>query len=196
MVAIQDPKYMSPQEYLDWEELQPIKYEYINGEVFAMMAGGTIPHNAIAVNLTTALRNHTKGGPCRVYMADAKVGISEKGPFHYPDVMVTCDRGDKKARKVIYHPCLIAEVLSPSTERYDRGQKFQQYRRISSLREYLLISAEQMTVECFRLNEQGIWELHSYADGEELHLTSLDFRCPIELLYEDVVLEEEDQEQE
>lgn len=195
MVAIQDPRYMSPQEYLDWEELQPIKYEYINGEVFAM-AGGTIPHNAIAVNLTTALRNHTKGGPCRVYMADAKVGISEKGPFHYPDVMVTCDQRDKKARKVIYHPCLIAEVLSPSTERYDRGQKFQQYRRISSLREYLLISAEQMTVECFRLNDRGIWELHSYADGEELHLTSLDFRCPIELLYEDVVLDEEDREQE
>ena len=195
MVAIQDPKYMSPQEYLDWEERQPIKYEYINGEVFAM-TGGTIPHNAIAVNLTTALRNHTKGGPCRVYMADAKVGISDKGPFHYPDVMVTCDQRDKKARKVICHPCLIAEVLSPSTERYDRGQKFQQYRRISSLREYLLISAEQMTVECFRLNEQGIWELHSYADGEELHLTSLDFRCPIELLYEDVVLDEEDQEKE
>lgn len=195
MVAIQDPRYMSPQEYLEWEELQPIKYEYINGEAFAM-TGGTIPHGIIAANLFYQLKTHLRGSSCRPFVFDVKLGVSDKGPFHYPDVMVTCDQGDKKARKVIYHPCLIAEVLSPSTERYDRGQKFQQYRRISSLREYLLISAEQMTVECFRLNDRGIWELHSYADGEELHLTSLDFRCPIELLYEDVVLDEENPEQE
>ncbi|MCL1463359.1 Uma2 family endonuclease [Argonema galeatum] len=188
MVASPEPKYMSPQEYLDWEEQQPIKYEYINGEVFAM-TGGTLPHNAIAVNLTTAFKNYLRGGSCRVYMADAKVGVAEDGPFHYPDVVVTCDEVDRNARKVIYHPCLIAEVLSPSTESFDRGKKFQQYRRISTLREYVLINAEQITVECFRLNDRGVWELYTYTEGEEIHLTSVDFRCAIELFYEDVVFD-------
>ncbi|MCL1474480.1 Uma2 family endonuclease [Argonema antarcticum] len=189
MVANLDPKYMTPQEYLDWEEQQPIKYEYINGEVFAM-TGGTIPHSAIAINLATSLKNHLRGGSCRVYGADAKVGISENGPFHYPDVAVTCDERDRQAIKAIYHPCLIVEVLSPSTESFDRGKKFQQYRRISNLREYVLISADQIMVECFRLNERGLWELSTYVEGEEIYLSSVDFRCAIELLYEDVVFED------
>ena len=193
MVAIPEPKYMSPQEYLEWEEKQPIKYEYINGEVFAM-TGGTIPHNAIAVNLTTGLKNHLRGGSCRVYSADAKVGVSENGPYHYPDVMVTCDERDRRAIEAIYHPCLIVEVLSPSTESFDRGKKFKHYRRISTLREYVLIDAEQMNVEIFRLNDRGIWELYTYAEGEEIYLSSVDFRCAIALLYEDVVLEYDEQE--
>ncbi|HEY9848822.1 MAG TPA: Uma2 family endonuclease [Leptolyngbyaceae cyanobacterium] len=193
MVATPEPKYMSPQEYLEWEEQQPIKYEYINGEVFAM-TGGTLPHNSIALNLASNLKSHVRGKGCKVFMADAKVGVSEKGPFHYPDVMVTCDERDRNAKKVIYNPCLIVEVLSPSTESFDRGKKFQQYRQISTLREYILISADQMTVECFRLNDRGIWELHTYMEGEEVYLSSVDFRCAIELLYEDVILESEESE--
>jgi Uma2 family endonuclease len=127
-------------------------------------------------------------------MADAKLGVSENGPFHYPDVMVTCDERDRNAKKLIYHPSIIVEVLSPSTESFDRGKKFQQYRRISTLREYVLISAEQITVEVFRLNDRGIWELYTYMGGEEIYLSSVDFRCAIELLYEDVVLDTEEQE--
>ncbi|MCL1473002.1 Uma2 family endonuclease [Argonema antarcticum] len=201
MVVTPESKYMSSQEYLDWEEQQPIKYEYINGEVFAM-TGGTLPHNSIALNLASALKSHVRGNGCKVFMADAKLGVSEKGPFHYPDVTVTCDERDKNARKVIYHPCLIVEVLSPSTESFDsptetlleRGKKFQQYRRISTLREYVLISAEQINVEVFRLNDRGIWELYTYMEGEEVYLSSVDFRCALELLYEDVVLESDEEE--
>ena len=81
---------MTPQEYLEWEEQQPLKYEYVNGEAFAM-TGGTIPHTAIALNLASALKNHLRDKGCKVLMADAKVMISENGPFHYPDVVVTCD---------------------------------------------------------------------------------------------------------
>lgn len=81
MVASPERKYLTPQEYLEWEERQDIKYEYVNGEVFTMTEG-TIPHNAIAVNLTTILKNHLRGGSCRVFMADAKLGVSEVGPFH------------------------------------------------------------------------------------------------------------------
>lgn len=193
MVATPQPKYMTPQEYLDWEEQQPIKYEYINGEVYAM-TGGTLAHNSIALNLASNLKTHVRGKGCKVFMADAKLGVSENGPFHYPDVMVTCDERDRNAKKVIYHPSIIVEVLSPSTESFDRGKKFQQYRRISTLREYVLISAEQLTVEVFRLNDRGIWELYTYTEGEEIYLNSVDFRCAIELLYEDVVLETEEEQ--
>lgn len=188
MVAIPNYQCMTPQEYLDWEEQQPLKYEYINGEVFAMM-GGTIPHNDVALNLASALKNHVRGKGCKVQIADAKLGVSENGPYHYPDVMVSCDERDKSATKVIYHPCLIVEVLSPSTEGIDRGKKFQNYRQISTLKEYILISAEQIMVECFRLNDKGLWELQTYNQGDEIDLISVNFKCPIELLYEDVILE-------
>jgi Uma2 family endonuclease len=200
MIAQPKFQFMTPQEYLEWEEQQPIKYEYINGEVFAM-TGGILPHNSIAVNLTSALKNHLRGKGCKVFMADAKVGVSQNGPFHYPDVMVSCDPQDQKARKVIYHPCLIVEVLSPGTEGFDRGKKFRHYRQIESLKEYVLIEADRMNVECYRINEKGKWELTAYSleethtDEIEVELTSVDFRCPISLLYEDVVFPEDNPEE-
>ncbi|MEW6492281.1 MAG: Uma2 family endonuclease [Cyanobacteriota bacterium] len=193
MIATPQPRPMTPQEYLEWEEQQLIKYEYVNGEVFAM-TGGTLPHNSIALNLASALKAHLRGKGCKVFMADAKLGVSENGPYQYPDVIVTCDPRDQTARKVIYYPCLVAEVLSPGTEGYDRGDKFKHYRRIKTLKEYVLIDAEKMNVECYRLNERGKWELTPYSidevtsDGAELevHLSSIDLRCPISQLYEDV----------
>ena len=189
MVAVPQPdNKMTPQEYLDWEEKQPIKYEYMNGRVFAM-TGGTLPHNEIALNLAMALKNHLRGKGCRVLMADSKLGVSEKGPFHYPDVMVSCDDRDRRATKVIYHPCLLVEVLSPGTEAFDRSKKFQNYRRISTLKEYVLINAQEMTLERFQLNDNGVWEFYNYGEGDEVILTSVDLSFPIEMLYEDVFLE-------
>jgi Uma2 family endonuclease len=185
MVANFEKSYMSPLEYLEWEEQQDIKHEYINGEVFAM-TGGTIPHNDIAFNLASGLKNHLKGSNCRVNIADAKVGVSEIGPFIYPDVVVSCHPQDKQAIKFIQFPCLIVEVLSPSTEAYDRGGKFQQYRRIESLQEYVLISADKIGLDCFRLNDRGLWELHPFAEGDDVHLVSVDFTFPLSLVYEDV----------
>jgi Uma2 family endonuclease len=192
---------MSPQEYLKWEEQQPIKYEYVNGEVLAM-TGGTLPHNSVALNLASALKNHLRGKGCKVFMADAKLGISDKGPYHYPDVMVTCDQRDLTSRKIVQFPCLIVEVLSPGTEAFDRGDKFKHYRRIKTLKEYVLIDAENVCVECYRINENGKWELTSYLTDDaidetvklinpevneiEVSLTSVNFIFPISLLYEDV----------
>ncbi|MEZ2231224.1 Uma2 family endonuclease [Microcoleus sp.] len=201
MIFQLQPQFMTPQEYLEWEEQQPIKYEYMNGEVFAM-TGGILPHNSIAINITSALKNHLRGKGCKVFMADAKVGVSQNGPFHYPDVMVSCDPQDQRARKVIYHPCLIVEVLSPGTEAFDRGQKFRNYRQIESLTEYVLIEADRLNVECYRINEKGKWELTAYsldattidATEVEVDFPSVDFRCPISLLYEDVVFPEENTE--
>lgn len=187
MIASLDREYMTPQEYLEWGERQDIKYEYVNGEVFAM-TGGTIPHNVVAVNLATALKNYLRGTGYKVLIADAKVGVSENGSFHYPDVMVSCDERDRQAIKYIQYPCLIVEVLSPDTEAYDRGGKFTYYRRIQTLREYVLIDAEKIGVECFRFNDRGIWELHPYEAGDEVHLTSVNFHFPLSLVYEDVQL--------
>ena len=186
MIASPDSKYMTPQEYLEWEEYQDIKYEYINGEVFAM-TGVTIPHTSIALNLASAVKSHLRGGSCRPFMADAKVGVTENGPFHYPDVVVSCDERDRQAIKFIQYPCLIVEVLTPSTEAYDRGRKFMQYRRIQTLQEYVLIDAEKISLDCFRRNDKGIWELHPYEEGDEVHLTSVDFHFAISLVYEDVL---------
>ncbi|MCW6035634.1 Uma2 family endonuclease [Spirulina subsalsa FACHB-351] len=188
MIAALDPIPMPPQEYLEWEEKQPLKYEYLEGKVYAM-TGGTIPHNDLAVNLTTLLKNHLRGRGCKVQMADAKVGISEQGPFHYPDVMVSCDERDRRATRVLYHPCLIIEVLSPSTEAFDRGRKFQNYRQIAELQEYILVSADQITVECFHRNDQGIWELYTYTEGESVAFRSVGWEGVITEIYEDVVLE-------
>lgn len=198
MIAHPQPQLLTPQEYLEWEEQQPIKYEYMNGQVFAM-TGGTLSHNSIALNLASRLKTHLRGKGCKVFMADAKVGVSQNGPFHYPDVMVTCDSRDQTARQVIYHPCLIVEVLSPGTERIDQGKKFRNYRRIDTLKEYILVDAEAMNLDCYRLNEKGKWELTAYSLEEisadetdlEVHLPTVDFRCPISLLYEDVVFSED-----
>ena len=126
-------------------------------------------------------------------MANVKLGVSEKRPFYYPDVMVTGDERDRRATKVIYHPCLVMEVLSPGTEAFNRGKKFKNYCDISTLKEYVLIDAREMTVECFRLKENGFWELCNYGEGDEVTLTSVDLSFPIEMLYEDVFLEEEEE---
>lgn len=160
MVANPGRNSMSPQEYLEWEEGQEIKYEYIDGEVFSM-TGGTIPHNSIALNLASALKSHCRGGSYHVNMAGAKVGVSENVAFHYPDVVVSCDERDKQAIQFLQYPCLIIEVLSPSTEAYDRGKKFTRYRRIQTLQEYILIDAEKIGLDCFRLNDRGLCELQS-----------------------------------
>ncbi len=202
MIAHPQPQLMTPQEYLDWESQQPVKYEYMNGQVF-VMTGGTLPHNSIALNLASALKNHLRGKGCKVFMADAKVGVSRNGPFHYPDVMVTCDSRDQTARQVVYYPCLIVEVLSPGTQEIDQGKKFRNYRRIDTLQEYVLIEAETMNVDCYRLNEIGKWELTAYSLDEpnakvenlEVYLTSVDFHCPISLLYEDVVFPQDNPEE-
>jgi Uma2 family endonuclease len=187
MIASSDRYYLSPEAYLDWEAQQEIKYEYVNGEANAM-TGGSIPHNAIAINLIAALRNHVRGGTCRVLGADAKVGITEQGPFFYPDVLVTCDERDRRAIKFVQFPCLVVEVLSQTTEAYDRGAKFSHYRRLERLCEYVLINSEQIGVEIFRLNERGKWEPTPYTAGDTIQLSSIDFECPIDLLYEDVEL--------
>ncbi|WP_017325746.1 Uma2 family endonuclease [Synechococcus sp. PCC 7336] len=185
MVALQD--YMTFAEYLAWEAEQELKYEYVDGQVYAM-TGGTLAHSAIAARLCAAIINRIAGKPCQVFSPDAKVCISELGPCFYPDVSVSCDRRDLSANQFLQHPCLIVEILSPSTEAYDRGKKFAQYRRIETLQEYVLVSSEAIAVEVYRRANSGKWEYIPYGPEDKLQLNSLDLNIPVADLYENVTL--------
>ncbi|MEM1392473.1 MAG: Uma2 family endonuclease [Cyanobacteria bacterium P01_D01_bin.116] len=182
MVANPQFQYMSPQEYLEWEKTQELRYEYIDGEVFAM-TGGTIPHNRIALNLAIDLDDFLAEKECQVYISDVKVQVTSVGPYHYPDVMVSCDDEDKDAIDMVQYPCLIVEVLSPSTEAFDRGKKFTRYRQSNTLQEYVLIESDEIAVECFRKNDEGLWVLHTYGEGDTLTLESVGISIPVEKLY-------------
>jgi Uma2 family endonuclease len=193
MIATPDKLPMSPAEYLAWEERQELRYEYLDGVVYPRndiigMTGGTVPHNDIALNLYTALRTPMRQRGCRVNVADVKVQIGANGAFFYPDLLVSCHPQDLSALKYVRHPTVIIEVLSPATESYDRGAKFAQYRRLQSLREYGLISSDRINVELFRLNDRQKWELDPYGPEDTVKLISLEFACPIDLLYDTVEL--------
>ena len=188
MVASGQQSRLTPQEYFEWEAQQTLRYEYFNGEVFAM-TGGSIPHADIALNVASILRSHLQGR-CKVRNSDAKVGITDDGPFVYPDVSVTCDDRDRTAQKFSRYPCLIVEVISPWTEAYDRGGKFSLYRNLETLKEYILVSSQAKSVEVFQRNDEGSWVYVPYSEGDEIELTSLGFSISMDSIYEDVVIEE------
>lgn len=186
MVISKDNLYISHENYLKGEEISPVRHEYIRGEVYAM-SGGTQAHGIIALNLATLLRNHIRGTGCRAFVENMKVLIESADVYYYPDVTVTCDERDRNSsNSFIRYPSLIIEVLSDKTEAFDRGDKFADYRQIDTLQEYILISQKEVSVECFRRNSSGRWELYTYSKGEEVHLASVDFRAPIAALYEDI----------
>lgn len=189
MIAIpQQPAKMTIEKYLAWELNQDIRYDYINGEVFAM-TGGTIPHNDIALNLYTSLRPHLRPRGCRINVSDVKVQVTSKGPYFYPDLIVSCHPEDINARKFIQNPKLIVEVLSPGTSGKDREEKFRYYLTIPSLQEYILIDSEKISVERYCRGEGRMWLYYPYTTGDMITLSSIAFEFPIEMLYDGVRLE-------
>ena len=189
MVAASAFHDVSPEEYLAAKATSPIKHEYRDGEVYAI-AGGTDAHNQIAGNLYALLRANLRGSGCRTYFADVKARIEVLNLFYYPDVMVTCDDLDLTSSTVKRHPCLIVEVLSESTEAFDRGDKFTDYRQLESLQEYVLISQSRPQVEVFRRNAEGLWVLHPFGESDEVALASVGWAGAIADLYEDVTFSE------
>jgi len=185
MVALPDTQYLSPADYLAAEADSPIKHEYRDGEVYAV-AGGTDAHVTIALNFWALLRGHLRNGGCRAYALDMKARIEALNRFYYPDVMVTCDNRDRANTTFKSHPCLVVEVLSESTEAFDRGDKFSDYRHLDSLQEYVLISQVRQQVEVFRRNVEGLWVLHPYGDGDTVELASVGWSGAISELYEAV----------
>jgi Uma2 family endonuclease len=170
-------------DFLAWEDTQPERHEYLHGETFAMVGARRV-HNLVAGNLYVALRQHLRGTPCAAFMETMKLRVADDALF-YPDVFVTCDRQDLRTEREFSAPTLIAEVLSPSTEGYDRGQKFTQYRRLASLREYLLISPETREVLLFRRESaQGLFTLHDFSEAQTLECASIGHSMPVAELFE------------
>lgn len=148
--------WISPDEYLRKEEAAATKHEYLDGVVYdwqgggpSAMAGGSVPHNQVSGNIFASLREQLRGGPCRVFIADVRLNLADRSAYFYPDVMVTCSEADRARSDGISEPELIVEVLSGSTEDFDRGDKFASYRRIESLAAYVLVSPDFRTVEVF-----------------------------------------------
>jgi Uma2 family endonuclease len=172
-------------DYLRWEAEQPDKHEYVAGEVFAM-GGATRRHATVSLNLASALADALDGTPCRVYTADMKVEAARDTVYFYPDVVATCDPADHKADLAVRAPTLVAEILSPSTAAYDRGDKFALYRGISSLQEYLLIDPDKKTVELYRRGGDGLWVLRDIAPVSTLELASFGVAIPWKRLFRNV----------
>ncbi|HIK09260.1 MAG TPA: Uma2 family endonuclease [Oscillatoriaceae cyanobacterium M33_DOE_052] len=188
MIASPQPS-LTPEEYLELEAQSAIKHEYIDGEVYAM-AGTTDTHNTIALNLATLIRSHLRGTDCRVYFADIKAQIEKRNCFYYPDLLVTCHPQDRETSTYKRFPKLIIEVLSDSTEAFDRGDKFNDYQTLESLEEYVLVNTKHPRIEIFRRNQQGLWLYQSYSTtAGNIKLQSIDLTMTFEGIYEDVTLE-------
>jgi Uma2 family endonuclease len=187
MPELAEAPFITLEDYLAGEAVSPVKHEYVAGEVFAM-AGASDAHVTVAGNVFALLRAHVRGGPCRVYIADMKLRVDPAQSCFYPDVFVTCDPADLGETTAKQRPKVVIEVLSESTEGYDRGGKFAAYRRLPSLEEFVLIDSRSRSVEVFRRHPEG-WVLQPVPDEGRLELLSLGFGCGLDAIYEDVALD-------
>ncbi|MCF4966242.1 Uma2 family endonuclease [Nostoc sp. CMAA1605] len=173
---------LTPEEYFSWEEQQLEKHELINGQVYAM-TGGSVNHSRIAVRITTLFSNHLENSPCETGNSDLRINIVGTNNYTYPDVSVTCDVRDKTTTQYITYPCLIVEVLSASTEAYDRGSKFRMYRQNPALIDYLLVSSTSIEIDLYHKNDAGDWLIINYKAGDTIELKSINLNFPIEQVY-------------
>ena len=155
-MSIQTQPRISPEEYLAAERASEAKHEYLAGEVFAMV-GASWEHNLIVTNLVRELSGQLKDRPCRVYASDMRVGVEVADLYAYPDIMISCsdDHFADTHFDTLLNPTVVIEVLSPSTEAYDRGEKFAHYRRLESLTNYLLVSQNRRRIEHFHREADG-----------------------------------------
>jgi Uma2 family endonuclease len=178
----------TPAEYLAMEEVAEYKSEYYNGEIFAM-SGGTTDHSLIAVNLTTALSQRLEPTPCRVFNSDMRLYIERSGLYTYPDGMVICGKIElvKGRNDTVTNPLLIVEVLSESTRDYDRGARFNFYKQIPTLQEYVVVESERPHVECYRRTAGDQWLVEMVDDLDAtVRLESIACDIPLRQIYSKV----------
>jgi Uma2 family endonuclease len=190
MSSIAAQTYLTPEEYIASERKATLKSEYLSGEIVAM-SGASNEHNLITMNTANGLYNQVTGRGCRVYASDMRVGIGEGISYFYPDVTVVCDesRFEDDAFDTLINPQVIVEVLSTSTESYDRGEKFAHYRQLESLQEYILISQNQVRVEHY-LRQGKQWVLSEFSALENmLPLVSIEAELSLNQIYRFVELE-------
>jgi Uma2 family endonuclease len=182
--------FLTPEQYLEIERKAEFRSEYYQGEMFGM-AGGSGRHTVISDNLVTQLNNKLRGGPCRPYSQNMRVQISATGLYTYPDVVVACagKRFLDENEDTLLNPALIIEILSDSTEAYDRGKKFAHYRTLESLQEYVLVSQDRVQVERFRRQPGGEWLLAAVSRLEDtVELDSVGCQIQLADIYQDVNL--------
>jgi len=187
MVARGHYVYYTFRDYLTHEEASNTKHEYLDGQIYAM-AGGTPEHSALIASVTTHLSNQARGGPCRVHMSDLRVRVLETGLATYPDVAVICGgwQRDAEDERTILNPTVIVEVLSPSTEAYDRGEKLEHYKRIPSLRACLLVAPDRREVEMWtREAEAKPWSRALILSGQVVEVASLGAKLELDAVYDD-----------
>lgn len=187
------PNYLTEGEYLQIERKSEFRNEYIAGRIYAM-SGASERHNVIAGNLYALIWMQIRGRSCRAYMNDLRVKVAPARMYTYPDIVAVC--GERQLEDAhldtLLNPAVIVEVLSESTEAYDRGEKFAYYRRLESLREYVLVAQDKIRVEHYR-REGEQWVLTEISDPDgTLHLPSIDCHVEVKAIYENVDFEPAD----
>jgi Uma2 family endonuclease len=184
--------YVSYTTYLALEEKSATKHEWLDGVVYDLdaqgMAGGTPDHAGLAAAITILLGIQLRGKPCRAFSSDLRVRVPATGLSTYADLTIVCGKleTDPEDANTVTNPTLLIEVLSDSTEAYDRGEKFAHYRRLPSLREYVLVSQYERRIEVWRKNERGRWELTQEAEGgEQAALASIGCTLAVDEVYAD-----------
>lgn len=180
MVAQEERRHMTVEEWRTLLHTSEIKYEYIDGWVYAM-AGGSLDHARIALNAIRAVEDALGNRPCWVYNSDAAIRLSPRR-YTFPDMSVTCDPRDQGQATEIQTPRVIIEVLSDSTEAYDRGDKFRYYQACPTIEEYVLIATRRQAVDVYRRAAHG-WSYEAYGPDDMVHLGALDVHLPCAVLY-------------
>ncbi len=172
------------EDYLSVEEMSRVKHEFLNGEIVAM-AGGSPEHAALSAAIIVLLGRELRA-PCRPYSSDLRVHVPTANVYTYPDAAVVCGAPVRAANSPTHvtNPTLLVEVLSPSTEEYDRGEKREQYQLLESLREYVLVAVERRRVEVFARSEAGTWSHHVYEAGASVELPSIRVTISVDELYD------------
>jgi Uma2 family endonuclease len=184
---------LTPEEYLALERKADYRSEFFNGEVFAM-SGASRNHNLISANALSALHAQLRNRPCEVYASDMRVKVAATGLYTYPDVIVVCDTPlfDDEQKDTLLNPSVIIEVLSKSNEAYDRGEKFEQYRALTSLADYILISQDKYHIERFFRLPDNQWLLSEAKNLEDtIRLISIECDLKLKEIYEKVEMTKE-----
>jgi Uma2 family endonuclease len=169
--------------FVEWENARVEKHEFVSGEMFAMVGGRRV-HGIVLGNAFTSLKQQLRGKSCRAFADSIKLQIGQD--VFYPDVFVTGDPGDLCTKQIFSAPKLIVEVLSPSTEGYDRGLKFSLYRTLPSLAEYLLVHPDTREASLFRRDADGLFTLHDFSSAARIELASVGCMLDCDELFEGV----------
>lgn len=182
MPTVQKDVHLTPEEYLEGEQYSPMRHEFVGGRLYGMV-GASRAHNLIAGNVHGQLRSHLRAQGCQVFISDMKVRVGND--FFYPDLVVECQPRDPDPY-YCREPRLIVEILSESTAKWDTTTKRGAYQTLESLQEYMLIAQESKRVQVYRRSADG-WDLETYGEGDDVHLSSVGLSLPLEAVYEAVL---------